>query len=521
MASGDTDVLPMAFEFEAIRFRWDSVREYLCRLDLDSYASRADLRCLTPKGRNGFRIVTELDPYDTLILTALVHDLGPSIEDVRSGPAAVVSYRFDPDEGGRLYDESLNHRAFVERSVELAESHPWVVMTDIADFFPRIYSHRLENMLDHAESDAFLTTPSAGVARALKKLLKSWNQNISRGIPVGPSATRILADLAITNVDRALTTSGIRYVRYSDDFRLYAQSEREAYRMLAFLAEQLDVTQGLTLQAAKTYVLSAIDFISRFGETAEGQLEAALTARIDSVRSVIGAGDYDLVSMRTLTAAEESELRRLQLFQILEAILASAETAEVDQVKVIVDAIATLALPDEQGLLIDGAERFPSLFRHFINAWGRQARLGSPTDFRRLRLGGERLLALLDTSNFGHLPYHRAWVLEQTTRTPFICDSSAVARATNGYSDELTTRYAAMAMWAQQEYSWFQSRRNQFNSMPPWIRRAFLVGTTCLPGDEASHFHRAVGPSLDHLENVVPDWAKTNEPNTWRRSLAS
>jgi hypothetical protein len=517
---GDTDVLPHAFEFQAIRHDWPEVRRHLASIDLDTYRPSSALRCLTPKGRAGFRVVTQLDPYDTLILTALVRVMGEDIEEVRIGRQHVCSYRFAPDENsGRLYDPACSYRLFASESAERAKRSQYVVLTDIADFFPRIYSHRMENMLDHAEADAIFGSSPSGAARVLKKLLKALNQNVSRGLPVGPDATRILADLAITNVDQAMATEGFNFLRYSDDFRIFVSTEREGYRCLAFLAEQLDSTQILTLQASKTSVVPATEFLKRFGETEDDRLRRELDDRIDAVRSLIGIGDYEDVRPGQLSEKEEAELRGLQLYRLLDEVSAEDDGGDVGRLRIVVDAIAQLGLPDEDGRLISAASSYPQLFRHCVRAWGRQLQFRSAADYARVRRDGSRLVELLWTSRFGHLPYHRAWVLEQVTRAPFISSSAQVAKISNSSPDELTLRFSATAMWALREYSWFQARKAQFDSMAPWVRRAYLLGTTCLPGDEATHFYAAVKQNLSHLEDVVLKWARTDAPQEWRRTL--
>ncbi len=150
---GDTDIFPLPFEFEAIRLSWDSkIRNYLSEQDILQYRTRPYRRCLSPKHRFGFRISTQLDPFDMLIYTALVYDIGYDIESYRVPVSnqIVHSYRFNPDTDGRFFDTDVGYDSFIQQSKYFAFSGKFqkVVIADIADFFPRIYHHPLGNALD-------------------------------------------------------------------------------------------------------------------------------------------------------------------------------------------------------------------------------------------------------------------------------------------------------------------------------------------------------------------------------------
>ena len=66
---GDTDIFPVPFEFQAIREFWDSdIKPWIRSMNLLEWELRPYRRLLTPKNRYGFRISTQLDPIDSIIL---------------------------------------------------------------------------------------------------------------------------------------------------------------------------------------------------------------------------------------------------------------------------------------------------------------------------------------------------------------------------------------------------------------------------------------------------------------------
>ena len=137
---GDTDILPTPFEYRAIRTSWQSVRDYLSTQDLDTWSVRPLRTCMVPKGPLGFRIATQLDPLDLLLITALVYEAGSQIEGARVSRRSVYSHRFSPTSSGRLYAINGSYDAFRKKSLDLAsrvsgsmpfrDGSGWVVLTD-------------------------------------------------------------------------------------------------------------------------------------------------------------------------------------------------------------------------------------------------------------------------------------------------------------------------------------------------------------------------------------------------------
>ena len=87
-------------------------------------------------------------------------------------------------------------------------------------------------------------------------LLSGWNGTETFGIPIGGAPSRILAEITLSDVDEALLASGIDFIRFNDDYRIFANSHATAYRHIAFLAETLFRNHGLSLQPQKTTILS-------------------------------------------------------------------------------------------------------------------------------------------------------------------------------------------------------------------------------------------------------------------------
>ncbi len=155
---GDTDIFPYPVENLIFRDKPGDVKNVLRWIDANFDAALIEyppeaVGSLTAAGYFGFRLGTQIDAAWNAYLLAAVIGVAPELESRRVPPEkqTVFSYRYSPElSAGSLFNRSLGWRQFQERSVELARIHAFVLECDIAEFYPRVYHHRLENALKQA-----------------------------------------------------------------------------------------------------------------------------------------------------------------------------------------------------------------------------------------------------------------------------------------------------------------------------------------------------------------------------------
>jgi len=200
---GYGDFFPEPAEFGIVMNNWDALRPCLADFDLDIYKGYDRLTTFAPKSRLNIRRVALLHPFDLLIYTALVLTLRDDITGARLpvNENRVFSYRAEGAPDGILYNDAPSYGDFKECIKGRVAKNPngFVGITDIADFYPRIYQHRLVNALQAAAGPNKL-----GHIRVLEKMLYRFSEGASYGIPVGPPASRLLGEAALIDVDSML-----------------------------------------------------------------------------------------------------------------------------------------------------------------------------------------------------------------------------------------------------------------------------------------------------------------------------
>ena len=215
-------------------------------------------------GLYAYRHAALLEPKTTLGYLSLTILFAQAIEDQRLpiSENRIFSYRFKPDEKtGCIFsdDTSLGYKGFLHEELrQMANDENKILLTaDISHFYDSVNLHVLENELRDAASDndCFL---SMRVTCWLDRFLQQTDTGWSRGIPVGNNASRILAEASLIGLDRHLKNKNINFIRFVDDFRIFARDAIEAQKALEILNSKLNAI-GLALNDSKVSLKSITD----------------------------------------------------------------------------------------------------------------------------------------------------------------------------------------------------------------------------------------------------------------------
>lgn len=505
----DTDIFPEIFEFEALSESWSDVKASIQSNDILNWKVLPFRRCLVPKHRFGFRNSTQLDPIDFIIFTALVYEIGEKLEAQRIPlhENIVHSYRFNPTSNGSMYSDLYSYRTFQQSSHDACEqlnpSH--VVIADIADFFPRLYTHRIDNALDSALGVGHMH------ATALKKLIGQWAGAYSYGIPVGSAASRLIAEVTIADIDQLLLSEGLNYVRYSDDFRFFCQTEADAYKCLTLIAKFLIDNHGLTLQQNKTKILTVEDFRTIYLRENEKRELDTLSERFYELLSDMGIEDsyanidYDDLDDEFRNAIDQLNLEGILIEQIQE------EEPDLSLLKFILRRLGQLGANEAVDIIFDNFNKFLPVIRETMEYLLRLEGL----DSAKKVILGKKLIAMYRGNEFtaSHLEYSRMYLLR-----PFAVDGNwnseeEYVKLYNESIDEFSGRELILAMGRSKKDFWFRSKKQSLHQMLPWLRRAFIYGASCLPSDEYKHWIRGIDGQLSDMEKAIANWAKRSPIN--------
>lgn len=488
----DTDKFPSPFEIGVISRQWTtSVRTHLENIDLTNHRWQGERKMLVPKDLVSFRNAAQLDPIDALLLAGLMYDHGISIE-VKRRPVSesnVFSYRFAPTSDGTLF--SLDRwDAFWETSIRRARTCLFVLMVDITDFYNQISHHSIENQLKRCD----LPAPAIKV---LMNLVKKCTGSISKGIPVGPHPTHLLAEASLIPIDELLMQRGFPFCRYVDDIHVFCESYEDAQVALFALAGALDQYHKLTLNRSKTKLMPSDEFLRYAKDKVEDQPINQAEKSVLAVIKTHAAGPYTAIPVSRLSPDELRVMTKEALELILTAYL---EVPEPDYIRLryFLRRLAQVGVPGAVDFLVSNLPRMLPAFAEiasYLHAATSQYN-GNWIDL------GEDLLGLLESPIAKESEYLQIAILGLFARIGKL-----------NHIGELTKRFSSSAASAQREIilaacnvgadSWLRTIKNDYSRYDPWNRRALAYASRILPEDEREYFIKDAKKISNPLELAI------------------
>lgn len=473
---GDTDVLPVPFEFQAVRAYQPEVVGQLSSIDLGVHRTRAYVRVLTPKHPVGFRIISQLDPIDTIILAAIAYEASGAVETFRAAPELKIacSHRLMPQANGALFSADSGWLDFHQRSAELS-GQEWVthvLCADIADFYNQAYHHRIENALE-----------AAGVplprARNVENMLSSLTAGTSRGIPVGPTGSAVLAEASLADVDAFLQRKKIVHTRFVDDFRIFSPSYADALKALHDLTEYLYSTHRLSLQGAKTKILTLV----KFKETElydPGEIEEA-ARRQKLVKSALDLTGYAMPfdELEAVGIPPEMDFKAVSEALVDMYDQATGAGLKVGLARHVLRRAMALRVRALVPKVLAALERSLPVLSDVVNYL---VRVAHDRNYGEI---GESLRTLMERSDYRKLPVVHIWCLHAFAVVPQLCRMDvAFALAESSADPVIAGRYSALLAKAHSTIDWVRERKETWANTPPPVQRAIVSAATVLPPDE-------------------------------------
>jgi Reverse transcriptase (RNA-dependent DNA polymerase) len=219
-----------------------------------------------------------LVPEDRLIYQLLADALAPVIETQIARDRVYSNVVRNPDPQFAMFEDQgqawRSMLAYVNECCAEAGVN-FVLKADVANFFERLYQHKLINLLSSAGS-------ASETVSLLEKLLSAWTEKDSHGIPQGMFPSDILGNFYLTGVDAQLELMGFRGARFVDDIYLFFERLNTAREAMVRLCGWLR-KDGLSLNEQKSGVRSAdrvlheeTDLDKKFRD-ARDEIEAAIS----------------------------------------------------------------------------------------------------------------------------------------------------------------------------------------------------------------------------------------------------
>lgn len=513
---GDTGIFPYPIENRLFHDEQDGVLDLLeeYHANFEDYLVRyppAHISSLAPISYTGFRWATQLDPLWNLYFLGCVLSIAGEMENARLPVAdnKIFSYRFNPDhDTAFLFDRDIGWVQFIERSTELANQYSHVLVSDISEFYPRLGHHRL---------DAALLQLNLGndIPSRIKKFLNQFSGTRSYGLPVGGPAARLLSELVLNQVDRLLTGQGIVFVRFADDYHIFANSHEDAYAYLIYLSEKLFENQGLSLQKSKTRILPAAEFLSTSplriapvqenGDSDNPEIGAAQQSAQQFMRFSIR---FDPYSPTREDDYEElrREINRFDIVGMLGSELAKSRIHTALSRRVLrairflddhVRDDAIISVINNHDLLFPIFSTVLMVVHDIFDEMGEAPKIEVINQIRQL---------IEDQSHIFRVDMHLAYAIRVLSKQHTPSNTQILQRLYLLRTSTMVRREIILTMAHWGEWYWLSDLKNRFRELKDDEKRAFIIASFTLR-EEGPHWRRYISREFSPFESLVRDWA--------------
>lgn len=131
----------------------------------------------------------------------------------------------------------------------------YVLRTDVANFYPSIYTHALDwAITGKAKAKRSFKRKINRLGKRIDELVTAAQAGQTRGLPIGPDTSLLLAHVVLSPIDKSLKKAGFGHgFRFMDDYELAFVDRAEADRALSALLSALSVYE-LELNSLKTRI---------------------------------------------------------------------------------------------------------------------------------------------------------------------------------------------------------------------------------------------------------------------------
>jgi len=382
--------------------------------------------------------------------------------------------------------------------------------------FTPLHGTLLENALRRA-------TENSEVVNRIRDLVSAIAAGPSYGLPVGGPAARLLSELLLNSVDRLLLAEKINFIRFVDDYLIFADSREKAHSSLIRLSQLLLTNEGLSLQKTKSRIQSSAEFLatSEFteagvvGEASENDLLARAFKRLrirydpysptadDDYKALTKElSRFDIVGMlgRELTKSriDESLTRRL-----VSSIKLLPESSQNDAMRSMFDSLDLLY------------PIFPSvmqLCRHLHANLTPDVQTDAYASLRHLIECG---------SYITQVPANLAYAIRVLANDDSEETEILFASLYKDSSSMMIRRDLIVLMAFRKADYWLSNCRTSFATLNGWERRALLIASYTL-GDEGKHWRNSIRNEQSAYDKLVLEWtseSKQKHGSTWRVPL--
>lgn len=498
----DTDIFPKLREIATVNSTPSIVVDYLSNIDIGAYKWKENRRFIIPKSENSYRIATQLNLLDNIMLTSIIYEFGQKIEDGRipTSEKTVFSYRFAPQNNTSLYDNRIGWKNFWETCRIKGLNHKYAIYLDISDFYNQIYHHTIEQQLEECGLDK-------EIVKSLISFLGNITKKVSRGIPIGPHTVHLLAELSMIPIDKSLRDRRIDFCRFSDDIIIFTDDIIDSKIIIYRIADILDKQQRLVLQQQKTKIYEKSEFIEYCNSNLNNKSINSEENEIISVLNRYSDNPYETLTFGSFSNQEKALFSHDKVTKIVTDAL-SEKYVNYSKLRWFYRRLSQVGTENAVEATLSNFDKLlPAL--NDIMLYFLSISQFEPSICVQM---GEELLKLLENKLISSNEFFLITILNIFGSSKEFNHIDKLISKYDSVSENLR-REILFATIPAKASSWIRELREHYPNMNTWCKRSYLMACSIIPQEEKQYFLKNERQQLgneDVIEKSIIKWALEN-----------
>lgn len=498
----DTDLFPKPIEIDILLDDFEYSMNIISNIDISNYKWHSSRRFIIPKKELSFRLATQLNPLDSILLSAIIYQYGKLIEyrriDIEQDK--VFSYRFSPNKLGYLYTLDDSWKSYWESCYIKGQKYNYAVYLDISDFYNQIYHHTVENELIQCKFPNEIKT-------SIMKLLEKLTSKTSRGIPVGPHSTHLLAEMVLIPIDEILNSQYVDFCRYCDDIIIFCDDINEARTIVYEVAEILDSQQRLVLNN-KTEIYDSETFLKLCDQMRQDNPINDIEEKMVQVFNKYGFNLYTSSEIIILDEKDYEIFSEDMITSCLDAYL-NCEEPDFERIKWLYRRLSQIGVDTAVLYTINNIEKLAPAISEIVNYFTKIGECKITTlDLNEI---GDCIFKLLDNEIIKSNIYLKMSLLSLFSSTNSYNNINKLIKLFKDSPEELKREIILAVLKSEANlYSWIFGLREQAVNFSEWTRSAYYIACSKLISENRKFYLKSINTE-DELEKLIIRWSRNRE----------
>jgi RNA-directed DNA polymerase len=222
----------------------------------------------TPKGKRSWRRFNLIHPYSYWHIVDCMTDKSAwmIIRTKLAQDTGIASYSTPQlDNPLTIQGQGVKNWLKLNESDLLRDSsqYGFLVTTDIANFYPSIYTHSIAWAIEGRDKAQQNRTTSL-LGNRIDKLFQNSREGRTNGIPIGSLVSDVIAELILKQVDKTVVGMlidkkiGFEGARFKDDYKFLCNTASDAEKILKCLNQVLNNDFDLSINESKTQIFNDV-----------------------------------------------------------------------------------------------------------------------------------------------------------------------------------------------------------------------------------------------------------------------